>query len=144
MLFAWALAGAVSVSGLFGYGTDFSNALACGWFAVFSVLLLAWPRINLFWHRGIAVVILLLIVTRWSMSWLSAAAADAIIGVMIGLLCMPVMITITALFWGRLSLYIGAGTGLVMGLIAYAGSSREALAGAYLNDWRIAPLILVV
>ena len=48
MLFAWALAWAVLVSGLFGYGTDFSNALACGWFAVFSVLLLAWPRMNLF------------------------------------------------------------------------------------------------
>ena len=76
MLFVWALAWAVLVSGLFGYGTDFSNALACGWFAVFSVLLLAWPRMNLFWHRGIAVVILLLIVTRWSMSWLSAEAAE--------------------------------------------------------------------
>jgi len=30
MLFAWALAWAVLVSGLFGYGTDFSNALAGG------------------------------------------------------------------------------------------------------------------
>ena len=125
MLFAWALAGAVLVSGLFGYGTDFSNALAGGWFAVFSVLLLAWPRMNLFWHRGIAVVIFLLMVTRWSMSWLSAEPADAITGVMTGLLYSPVMITISTLLWGRLSLYIGAGTGLVMGLIAYAGSSRE-------------------
>ncbi len=121
MLFAWALAGAVLVSGLFDYGTDFSSALAGGCLAVFSVLLLAWPRMNLFWHRGIAVVILLLIVTRWSMSWLSAEPADAITG----LLYTPVMITITTLLWGRLSLYIGAGTGLVMGLIAYAGSSRE-------------------
>ena len=144
MLFAWALAGAVLVSALFGYGTDFSNALAGGWFAVFSVLLLAWPRMSLAWHRGIAVVILLLIVIRWSMSWLSAEPADAIIGVMIGLLYTPVMITITTLLWGRLSLYIGAGTGLIMGLVAYVGSSREALAGAYLNDWRIAPLILGV
>ena len=29
-----------------------------------------------------------------------------------------------------------------MGLVAYVGGSREALAGAYLNDWRIAPLTL--
>ena len=144
MLFAWALAGAVLVSALLGYGTDFSNALAGGWFAVFSVLLLAWPRMNLVWHRGIAVAILLLIVTRWSISWLSAEPADAVIGVMIGLLYTPVMITITTLLWGRLSLYIGAGTGLVMGLVAYIGSTRESLAGAYLNDWRIAPLILGV
>ena len=96
MLFAWALAGAVLVSGLFDYGTDFSSALAGGCLAVFSVLLLAWPRMNLFWHRGIAVVILLLIVTRWSMSWLSAEPADAITG----LLYTPVMITITTLLWG--------------------------------------------
>jgi diguanylate cyclase (GGDEF)-like protein len=144
MLFPWALAGAVLVSALFGHGTDLSNKLAGGWFAVFSFLLLAWPRMNLFWHRGIAVAILLLIVTRWSMSWLYAEQADAIIGVMIGLLYTPVVITIITLLWGRLSLYIGAGTGLVMGFVAYVGSSREALAGAYLNDWRIAPLILGV
>ena len=31
-----------------------------------------------------------------------------------------------------------------MGLVAYVGGSREALAGAYLNGWRIAPLILGV
>ena len=31
-----------------------------------------------------------------------------------------------------------------MGLVACVGGSREALAGAYLNDWRIAPLILGV
>ncbi|MDA9722375.1 GGDEF domain-containing protein [Luminiphilus sp.] len=31
-----------------------------------------------------------------------------------------------------------------MGLVAYVGGSREALAGAYLNDWRTAPLILGV
>ena len=144
MLFAWALAGAVLVSAFLGYGTDFSNTLAGGWFAVFSVLLLAWPRMNLFWHRGIAVVILMLIVIRWSVSWLYAEPADAMIGVMIGLLYTPVLVIITTLLWGRLSLYIGAGTGLVMGLVAYLGSSREALAGAYLNDWRIGPLVLCV
>ena len=130
MLFAWALAGAVLVSGLFDYGTDFSSALAGGCLAVFSILLLAWPRMNLFWHRGIAVAILLLIVIKWTMSWLYAEPADAIIGVMIGLLYAPLTITITSLLWGRLSLYIGAGTGLVMGLVAYTGGSREALAGA--------------
>ena len=48
MLFAWALAGAVLVSAFLGYGTDFSNLLAGGWFTVLSVLLLAWPRMNLF------------------------------------------------------------------------------------------------
>ena len=63
---------------------------------------------------------------------------------MIGLLYTPVLVIITTLLWGRLSLYIGAGTGLVMGLVAFVGSSREALAGAYLNDWRIGPLVLCV
>jgi diguanylate cyclase (GGDEF)-like protein len=99
-----------------GYGTDFSNLLAGGWFAVLSILLLAWPRMNLFWHRDIAVVILMLIVIRWSVSWLYAEPADA----MIGLLCTPVLI-ITTLLWGRLSVYVGAGTGLVMGLFSYMG-----------------------
>ena len=32
----------------------------------------------------------------------------------------------------------------MMGLVAFLGSSREALASAYLNDWRIAPLVLSV
>ena len=63
---------------------------------------------------------------------------------MIGLLYTPVLVIITTLLWGRLSLYIGAGTGLVMGLVAYMGSSREVLEGAYLNDWRIGPLVLCV
>ena len=67
-LFAWALAGAVLVSALLGYGTDFSNLLAGGWFAVLSILLMAWPRMNLLWHRGITVAILMLIVIRWSVS----------------------------------------------------------------------------
>ena len=66
------------------------------------------------------------------------------IGVMIGLLYTPVLVIITTLLWGRLSLYIGAGTGLVIGLIAHMGSSRRALAGAYLNAWRIGPLVLCV
>jgi diguanylate cyclase (GGDEF)-like protein len=121
MLFAWALPGAVLVLAFLGYGTDFSNLLAGGWFAVLSILLLAWPRMNLFWHRGIAVVILMLIVIRWSVSWLYAEPADAMIGVMIGLLCTPVLIIITTLLWGRLSVYVGAGTGLVMGLFSYMG-----------------------
>ena len=128
------------VSAFLGYGAGFSNRFAGGWFAVFSFLLLAWPRMNLLWHRGIAVVILMLIVIRWSVSWLSAEPADA----MISLLYPPVLVIITTLLWGRLSLYIGAGSGLVMGLVAYMGGSREALAGAYLHDWRIGPLVLCV
>ena len=142
MLFAWALAGAVLVSAFLGYGTDFSNLLAGGWFAALSILLLAWPRMNLLWHRGITVVILILmlIVIRWLVSWLYAEPFDA----MIGLLYTPVLIIITTLLWGRLSVDVGAGTGLVMRLVAYMGSSREVLAGAYLNDWRIGPLVLCV
>ena len=86
MIFAWTLAGAVVVSALLGYGTPLSNWLAGGWFAVFSVLLIAWPKMDLAWHRGISVAILLLVVARWSAAWLLAEPADAIIGVMIGLL----------------------------------------------------------
>ena len=104
MLFPWALAGAVLVSALFGHGTDLSNKLAGGWFAVFSVLLLVWPRMSLFWHRGITVAILTLIVIKWSVSWLYAEPADAMIGVLIGLLYTPVLVIITSLPWGRLSL----------------------------------------
>lgn len=144
VIFAWTLAGAVVVSALLGYGTPLSNWLAGGWFAVFSALLIAWPKMDLAWHRGISVAILLLVVARWSAAWLLADPADAMIGVMIGLLYTPVLVIITTLLWGRLSLYIGAATGLIMGLVAFLGSSREALAGVYLNDWRIAPLVLSV
>ena len=104
MLFAWALTGAVLVSAIFGHVTGFSNTLAGGWFAVFSVLLLASPRMTLFWHRGIAVAILTLVVIKWSVSWLYAEPADAMIGVMIGLLYTPVLVIITPLPWERLSL----------------------------------------
>ena len=68
MLFTSALAGAVLVLAFLGYGTHFSDRLTGGWFVVFSVLLLVWPRLNLFWQRGIAVVILMLIVISWSVS----------------------------------------------------------------------------
>jgi diguanylate cyclase (GGDEF)-like protein len=144
MLLAWALSGAVVVSAFMGSGTPLSNQLAGGWFGILSVLLVAWPRLNLAWHRGIAVSILLLIVVRWSVSWLATDPADAMIGIVIGLLYAPVLVMITTLLWGRLSLYIGVATGLVMGGIASLGSGREVLAGAYLADWRIGPLVLCV
>ena len=104
MLFAWTLTGAVLASAIFGYVNGFSNTLAGGWLAVFSVLLLVWPRMSLFRHRGIAVAILTLIVIKWSVSWLYAEPADAMIGVLIGLLYTPVLVIITPLPWGRLSL----------------------------------------
>ena len=145
MLFAWALAGAVLVSAFLGYGTRLSNLLAGGWFAVFSVLLLAWPRMNLGWHRGIALVILLahrdqmdgVMALRgagrrhdWRHDWPSC----------------------TRQCWSSLRRCFGADSACTSvrarvwswGSSPTMGSSREALAGAYLNDWRIGPLVLCV
>ena len=144
IVFAWALAAAVMVSAALGYGTTFSNTLAAVWFVVFSIILVAWPKMNLAWHRGIAVAILALLVIRWCISWLLAEPADAMIGILIGLLYTPVLVIITTLLWGRLSAYLGALTGLIMGALAVVGSSRDALADAYLNDWRIGPLVFCV
>jgi len=64
--------------------------------------------------------------------------------VVTGLLYAPLLVSITTLIWDRVSPYIGASTGLIMGVIAFLGSSREALAGVHLDDWRIGPLVLCV
>ena len=144
ILFAWVLAGAVLGSALLGYGTKFSNLLAGGWFGLMSMLLVWWPRMDTVWHQRIAVLILILLISRWAAAWLYAEAADAVIGVILGLLYTPVLVVINTLLWGRYTALIGVSTGLVMGLVAIVGSSREALAAAHLDDWRIGPLVLVV
>ena len=55
------------------------------------------------------------------------------VGVVTGLLYAPLLVSITTLIWDRVSPYIGASTGLIMGVIAFLGSSREALAGVHLS-----------
>ena len=87
---------------------------------------------------------LCLVIARWAVAWLYADAADAMVGVVTGLLSAPLLVAITTLIWDRVSPYIGASTGLIMGVIAFLGSSREALAGVHLDDWRIGPLVLCV
>ena len=144
MMFAWGLALAVNISALMGYGTALSNKLAVAWLVVLSVFLLVWPKLNLTAHRLVSLLFLFLLTARWTEAWLFAEPADAMIGVLIGLLYTPVLVIITTLLWGRRSIYIGVTTGLIMGGVATIGSWREALSAAYLNDWRIGPLVLCV
>ena len=137
LVFAWALAGAVVASALFGLGSPLSNALALLWFVILSLFLLVWPKMNIFWHRSVALAVLVLLILRWSLSWLIVPPADAMMGILLGLLYTPILVTVTTLLWTRYSLAIGVTTGLLMGAIAIIGSRREGLSDAYLNDWRL-------
>ena len=144
VIFGWGMAAAVVVSALLGFGTPLSNTLAFCWFAALTLLLLLWSKLTLQWHRGVALAMLCLVIARWAVAWLYADAADAMVGVVTGLLYAPLLVAVTTLIWDRVSPYIGVSTGLIMGVIAFMGSAREALSGVHLNDWRIAPLILCV
>ena len=141
LVFAWALAGAVVASALFGLGSPLSNALASLWFVILSLFLLVWPKMNLFWHRCVALTMLTLLILRWSLSWIIAPPADAMIGILFGLLYTPILVMVTSLLWAHYSLAIGVTIGSVMGVIAIVGSRRDALSDAYLSDWRLGLMI---
>ena len=141
IVFAWALAGATLASALLGLGSPLSNALASLWFVALSFFLLMWPRMNIFWHRCVALAILALLILRWSLSWFVAPPADAMIGILLGLLVIPILVTVTTLLWAHYSLAIGVTTGTILGVIAVIGSRREALSDAYLNDWRLGLMV---
>ncbi len=139
--FAWMLAGATLASALLGSGSPLSTALASLWFVVLSVFLLVWPKMNLFWHRCVALTMLTLLILRWSLSWILAPPADAMIGILFGLLYTPILVMVTSLLWAHYSLAIGVTIGSVMGVIAIVGSRRDALSDAYLSDWRLGLMI---
>ncbi len=139
--FAWMLAGATLASALLGSGSPLSTALASLWFVVLSVFLLVWPKMNLFWHRCVALTMLTLLILRWSLSWIIAPPADAMIGILFGLLYTPILVMVTSLLWAHYSLAIGVTIGSVMGVIAIVGSRRDALSDAYLSDWRLGLMI---
>ena len=140
-VFAWMLAGATLASALLGLGFPLSNALTSLGFVVLSFFLLVWPRMTLFWHRGVALTILSLLILQWSLSWIVAPPAEAMIGILLGLLYIPILVMVTSLLWAHYSLAIGVTIGVVMGVIAIVGSRRDALSDAYLSDWRLGLMI---
>ena len=141
MTFAWLIAGATLVSALLGWGSPLSNALASLWFAVLSLFLLAWPKMNLFWHRCAALVVPTLLILWWSLSWFITPPADAMVGILLGLLYMPILVWVTTLLWAHYSLAIGITIGVVMGVIAIIGSRRDALSDAHFSDWRLGLMV---
>jgi diguanylate cyclase (GGDEF)-like protein len=141
MVFAWILAGATLASALLGLGSLLSNALASLWFAVLSVFLVVWPKMNIFWHRCVALTMLVLVILRWSLSWFITPPAEAMMGILLGLLYIPILVMVATLLWAHYSLVIGVTTCLVMGVVAMIGSRRDALSDVYLNDWRLGLMV---
>ena len=65
-------------------------------------------------------------------------------GLVLGLLYVNVIMTITTILFSGRSRLISVAMGVIMGMIAIIGSSREALAMTFLNDWRLGPLVFFV
>jgi diguanylate cyclase (GGDEF)-like protein len=138
------LAAVVVISGLLGFGTNISLQFASGWLVFLSAVLLTWPHLSVNKRGVIALLILASLIARWSYSWLIAPPREAMIGILIVLLYTPVLIVITTLMFSGKAVFIGILVGAALGTISFFGTSREVLAPLYLNDWRIAPLILCV
>ena len=100
VIFGWGMAAAVVVSALLGFGTPLSNTLVFCWFAALTLLLLLWSKLTLQWHRGVALAMLCFVIARWAVAWLYADAADAMVGVVTGLLYAPLLVAVTTLIWG--------------------------------------------
>ena len=144
ILFAWILATIVVVSGVFGSGTTLSLYLATGWWLFMSLVLLSWPRIGLEGQKKVNLLILVLLILRWAYSWLFSPPEEAVIALVTCLLYVPLLITTATILFSGNSLTLCISVGALMGVIAMAGTTREALAASYLNDWRIGPLVLGV
>ena len=143
--FAWGLALIVVATGFAGYGTEVSHRIAIGWLAMMSVVLLFWRRLSINAQKALVVFIVLALVGRWSYAWLLAPPADTVIGIVIGLLYLPVLITIATLLFEGQSGVTGTLVGAAMGVTAMVGGAiRDDLAPLYLDDWRIGPLVLMV
>jgi diguanylate cyclase (GGDEF)-like protein len=142
--FAWGLASFVIVSGFLGYGTRLSLYLAIGWWTFMGVPLLFWRKLSSVDKKLLCLVILALLTARWGYSWLISPPREAMTGLVLGLLYVPVIMTITTILFSGRSRLICVSMGVIMGIIAIIGSSREALAITFLNDWRLGPLVFFV
>lgn len=138
------MAAGVVISGFVGFGTNVSFQFAFGWLVFMSAVLLMWRYLSLNTRGIVALLILAALIIRWSYSWLMAPPREAMIGIIIVLLYTPILLVITTLMFSTSAAYIGILVGLLMGAVSFFGTSREVLAPLYLNDWRIAPLILCV
>ncbi len=142
--FAWGLASIVIVSGFLGYGTRLSLYLAIGWWTFIGVPLLFWQKLSTVDKKLLCLTILALLIVRWGYSWLISPPQEAMTGLVLGLLYVPVIMTITTILFSGRSRLICVSVGVIMGMIAIIGSSREALAISFLNDWRLGPLVFCV
>ena len=144
LVFAWGLATLVILSGMLGFGSFLSLSLAIGWWSLIGGILLFWKRLSGADKKRLCILILGLLIIRWGYSWLWSSPQDAMIGLVIGLLYTPVLMTIATILLSGRSRLVCISVGAIMGAIAILGSTREVLAASHLDDWRIGPLVFCV
>ena len=131
----------VLLGGLFGVGGAHTPLWEMVFAAVSISALLLWRFSTPLVHRGIVMVLLTLVATRWSLTWLFSNSVDILATTVSGLLYLPLLLPIAQLtrVSSRFSMLIIA----IMALSSTAAGLHPDLVASTHGEWRIGPAIVM-
>ena len=134
----------LSIAGLLIVDSISSISVA---FAIFVAVCLMlwwwhWQRIPTLFNRKIVLLALLAVEIRFIAGWLFSPPADAPPAILTGLVYVPLILFIVALFEGRRrGIFIGMMSAAIMGASVVIGSQRPEMQSIHFNDWRLGIVI---
>lgn len=134
----------LSIAGLFIFDSVSSISVA---FAIFVAVCLLlwwwhWQRIPTRFNRRFILLALLIIEGRFVAGWLLSPPTDVPPAVLTGLVYIPLVLFIVALFEGRRrGIFIGMMSAAIMGASVVIGSQRPEMQSIHFNDWRLGIVI---
>ena len=134
----------LSIAGLLIF--DSISSISVAFATVVAVCLMLWwwhwQRIPTLFNRKIVLLALLAVEIRFIAGWLFSPPADAPPAILTGLVYVPLILFIVALFEGRRrGIFIGMMSAVIMGASVVIGSQRPEMQSIHFNDWRLGIVI---
>ena len=134
----------LSIAGLLIF--DSISSISVAFATVVAVCLMLWwwhwQRIPTLFNRKIVLLALLAVEIRFISGWLFSPPADAPPAILTGLVYVPLILFIVALFEGRRrGIFIGMMSAAIMGASVVIGSQRPEMQSIHFNDWRLGIVI---
>ena len=134
----------LSIAGLLIF--DSISSISVAFATVVAVCLMLWwwhwQRIPTLFNRKIVLLALLAVEVRFIAGWLFSPPADAPPAILTGLVYVPLILFIVALFEGRRrGIFIGMMSAAIMGASVVIGSQRPEMQSIHFNDWRLGIVI---
>ncbi|MDE0930027.1 MAG: diguanylate cyclase [Halioglobus sp.] len=137
---------ALSIAGLLTPGPVSRISIGFALFIAVCLLLWSWQwqRVSISLNRGFVLVALIVVQARFLAGWLFSPAADAPGAILTGLVYVPLILFMVALFEGsRRGVLIGMVSAVVMGVSLVIGSQRPEMQEIHFNDWRLGIVVSI-